>query len=76
MGRLGVEFASATLNATSESLRISWSLSAGKSKSIRSRAATRATCFSNGAIRSGSIAGEKEDWVDETRAKRAGMPSD
>jgi len=24
----------------------------------------------------GSIAGEKEDWVDEARAKRAGMPSD
>jgi hypothetical protein len=24
----------------------------------------------------GSIAGEKEDWVDETLAKRAGMPSD
>jgi hypothetical protein len=24
----------------------------------------------------GSIAGEKEDWVDETRAERAGMPSD
>jgi hypothetical protein len=24
----------------------------------------------------GSIAGEKEDWVDETRAKKAGMPSD
>jgi len=24
----------------------------------------------------GSIAGEKEDWVDEARAERAGMPSD